>query len=284
MLTHQVALVSEIRDVSARELTTTGAALQKQVVRDFEPIWRISATVAAFAKLDDVPLGYWPVIVMKDIKQSGAAGIHEDKDGQPFALVEYDDAWTLTASHETLEMLADPFGNRLIAGPSPKPKQGRVEFLVECCDPCEGSEFAYTVNGVVVSDFYTPHYFDPVAAPGVRYSFGGAITAPRQVLKEGYLSWHHPPTNHWWQEIYFGTKPEFRDLGVLGRLAEGSLRSEIDRLTHSPLSAKRLSESTRRRITTLAARVDASAASDSKAEMWRAQIAQLRAGVENGPG
>ena len=40
-----------------------------------------------------------------------------------------EDVWSLTASHECLEMLADPFGNRLIAGDSPKPDQGRVQIL-----------------------------------------------------------------------------------------------------------------------------------------------------------
>src|SRR6476646_8179488 len=161
MLLHQVALVSEMREVSASEVTRVAAALQKQASRDFAPLWEVNATVDAFVKLDDVPLGYWPVIVMKNIKQSGAAGVHLDKDGQPFALVQYDESWTLTASHECLEMLADPFGNRLIAGASPKKGQGRVEFLVEVCDPCEDASQAYSVNEVVVSDFVTPHFYDP---------------------------------------------------------------------------------------------------------------------------
>jgi hypothetical protein len=139
----------------------------------------------------------------------------------------------LTASHEVLEMLADPFGNRVIAGKSPKRGQGRVEFLVEVCDPSEAAEFGYTVNGLLVSDFYTPAYFDPVANTTVRYSFTGAITEPRQVLKGGYLSWRDPVSNHWWQERWFGTpKPTFHDLGVF--TATRSLREQVDTLTPSP--------------------------------------------------
>jgi hypothetical protein len=34
----------------------------------------------------------------------------------------------------------------------------------------------------------SPNYFDPMSASGVRYSFTGAITQPRQVLRGGYLS------------------------------------------------------------------------------------------------
>ena len=101
-------------------------------------------------------------------------------------------------------------------------------------DPSEDAEFAYTVNGVTVSDFYTPQFFDPVAAAGVRYSFTGAIQKPRQVLKGGYLSWVHPPTKHWWQLIFFGAKPTFRDLGKLTS-SEKSLRAQIDRLSTPPV-------------------------------------------------
>jgi hypothetical protein len=91
--------------------------------------------VDAFPTLEDVPIGYWPILVQEDINTPGAAGVHLDKDGQPFALVQMSNSWSLTASHEMLEMLADPFGNRLVPGQSPKSRQGRVEFLVEVCDP-----------------------------------------------------------------------------------------------------------------------------------------------------
>ena len=185
MLARQTALVSENMTITFSELGRVSAALQRQAVRDLGPIWEVQATVDAFQKLEDVPLGYWPIIVMDEINTPGAAGVHEDKDGQPFALVQASPGWSLTASHECLEMLVDPFGNRLVPGLSPKPGQGRVEFLVEVCDPSEAAAFAYTVNGVTVSDFYTPHYFDPVVNPAVPYSFTAAIKKPRDVLKGG---------------------------------------------------------------------------------------------------
>lgn len=180
MFVRQAALVSDVNQVGVGELTRVAAALQKQVTRDFTPIWEIPATVDGFARLEDVPLGYWPVIVVRDVQD--AAGVHLDRDGQPFAQVEMGSSWSLTASHEVLEMLVDPFGDRLIAGPSPRPGQGRVEFLVEVCDPSEDDRFAYTVNDVLMSDFYTPRFFDPVRGAGLRYSFTGALTEPRQVL------------------------------------------------------------------------------------------------------
>jgi hypothetical protein len=129
MVLRQVALVSQTNAVTPSDLTKVAAALQKQVTRDFGPIWEVEATVDSFTDLKDVPIGYWPIIVRDDIDQPGAAGVHEDKDGQPFALVQYTNTWSLTTSHECLEMLADPFGKRLLAGPSLKSDQGRVEYL-----------------------------------------------------------------------------------------------------------------------------------------------------------
>ena len=82
------------------------AALQKQVARDFGPLWDVKATVDAFATLDDVPLGYWPILVGEE--GQGGGGVHLDDNNQPYALVDLTSDWTVTASHECLEMLADP--------------------------------------------------------------------------------------------------------------------------------------------------------------------------------
>ncbi len=233
MLIRHVGVVSESDSVSLHQLTRAAAAMQKQVMRDFAPIWSVRATVAAFGALEDVPTDYWAIIIKDDIKESGAGGVHEDENGQPFALVEASDTWSLTLSHECLEMLGDPFGNRLVAGQSPKAGQGRVDFLVEVCDPCEGAAFAYQVNGVTVSDFYTPHFFDPLPAQNVRYSFSGAITEPRTVLRGGYLTWHDPVSNDWFQQRFFGDAPELLNLGPLSRQTgrKESLRATVNAMT-----------------------------------------------------
>lgn len=273
-LLKQVALVSEVGEISPSELNRVAAALQKQVARDFAPIWEVQATVDAFATLEDVPLGYWPMIVKKDIGFRGAAGIHLDKDGQPFALIEHSNRWALTASHEALEMLADPFGNRLIAGPSLHPSQGRVEYLVEVCDPSEAMEFGYTVNGVLLSDFYTPAFFDPVANAGVRYSFTGAITSPRQVLAGGYISWHDPVSDHWWQLTHFGVEPKLRDLGILTSVA-GSIRATIDGLTEHPEMVTDAQEDDPRFASANESLLRAEESTASKAASWRTQISEI---------
>lgn len=273
MLVRQLALVSETKKVKFSALSRVGAALQKQATRDLAPIWQVKATVDSFANLDDIPVGYWPIIITEE-DLGDAAGIHEDNEGQPFALVGFADGWALTASHEVCEMLVDPFGNRITAGPSPKKGQGRVEFLVEICDPSEDTPYAYRVNGIVVSDFYTPNYFDPVAAAGVRYSFTGAIKAPRQVLKGGYLSWHDPVTDHWFQETFFsGTKSKFRDIGKIDAQSSENLRAMLYKRTPERYEPKRFAASDVRQAS--ASMTAHSEAASAKAGLLRRRIKKV---------
>lgn len=177
-LIKQVALVSTSPVVSSATVMQISAALQKQATRDLSPIWEVSATVDAFEKLGQVPVGTWPIIIGGNVPP-GAGGFHTDDNGQPLAVVrasEDIDVLCQTCSHEMIEMLVDPFGSRFVPGDSPMPEQGRVNFLAEACDPSEAAQFRYTINNLLVSDFYTPRYFDPVQSSGVTYSFTGAIT------------------------------------------------------------------------------------------------------------
>jgi hypothetical protein len=279
----QVALVSQTGSVSLADLVKVSAALQKQVSRDFAPIWKVNATVDSFATLGDVPLGYWPVILRDDVATNyKAAGIHLDKTGQPFALVQASKDWALTSSHEVLEMLADPFGDRLVAGAAPPEAKGqkRVEYLVEVCDPSEDARFGYTVNDILLSDFYTPNFFDPVANKATRYSFTGAISKPRTILKNGYISWHNPVNDHWYQLRWFGTaKPTMADLGVFSA-SSMSTREWIDGLTQTPAILTRAREKAAPAAMGAVAMVRAAgtpAAAGGRAAMIEDHIAQLLA-------
>ena len=70
MLTLNLALVSEVPGHDPSDLANVSAALQRQAIRDFAPIWEHEgATVDAFSCLEDVPVGYWPMIVVEDVKR-----------------------------------------------------------------------------------------------------------------------------------------------------------------------------------------------------------------------
>src|SRR6266481_3562480 len=229
MLLH-IALVSITKDVTLARLALVAAAIQKQISRDFGPMWNVEATADAFDKLEDVPIGYWHVLLHDELP-NGAAGLHKrDDNKQPFALVGLTNNWPVFMSHEVLEMLVDPQGTLTRAGNSLKSGQGRVEYLLEVCDPCQASKFAYSVNSVLVSDFYTPHYFDPVKSSGVRYSFSGQVQGPREVLDGGYLSWFDPKTRPLFQLQVDGKKSTIADQGEIPFEVE-SLRAFSDRVS-----------------------------------------------------
>src|SRR5262249_53895002 len=165
---------------------------------DVRQFWDVNGYVSAYASLDEVPSGYWPVLV-DDRFSPALQGLHLDARGQPFALVSSAACWSLKLSHLALEMLIDPGGNRGYAGEAPLDDQGPVEFLLAACDPCAGTDCAYEVDGVIVSDFITPAYAGRDVT-GVRYSFTGAIAAPRQVRPGGCLSWLDPVSRQVWQQ------------------------------------------------------------------------------------
>jgi hypothetical protein len=212
-----VALVplEDDRAIPVDHLADVAAALQIQVVRDLRPIWHVTGTVSAFARLEELPAGYVPLAVTRKDLPLHRRGFHFTLGGLPFGVVQYreDDEWPVAASHELLELFCDPSAQRTVLAPSladekdrainppgPGPiepviegepgrytRQGLVNYLIEVCDPCE--ESTYEINGVKVSDFVTPAYYDARAVAARKYSFRETVSRPLGVLEGGSLSW-----------------------------------------------------------------------------------------------
>jgi hypothetical protein len=255
-LTDHLGLVSLTSDISMRNLLLVAAAIQKQLTRDFTPIWGNPATVSAFEDLASMPSDYHPVVVfnatdelvgrlesmlgeertaqlVQQFEENRVGGIHLNAvTRQPFALVEASDAWSVVVSHEAIELVADKYGNQLVGAAHPLEPQERVDYLLEVCDPCQGTW--YPVNGVPVSDFYTPRYFDPVRADGVRYSYTGEIERPLQILDGGYVSWIDPADSGLYQLGAGDREPVL--ISALADLARTSmaLRTVVDTNPRTP--------------------------------------------------
>ena len=230
----QVGLVDTTGEVDPNLVEAAAAALNLQVMRDLPQFWNVQATVRYLPSRSKLPAGVWPVQLVKRLPP-GEGGFHLDKHNQPYAKViaaPGDDTWTIDASHETIEMLVDPSGNRTqssvaieINGNKIEDGTGQFDYLVEACDPCEANNYGYTINGVVVSDFITPHFYDPVVTQGTRYSFTGAVTAPRQILPGGYISFINLEADEWQQILFLDKTPQLVNLGPA---AGKSLREWID--------------------------------------------------------
>ena len=209
MLETHVALVPSSEGIlGTKELLHVAASLQVQLTRDVGPLWGIPAVISPFITLEDVPPGYIPVVIVpeKRLERHGGHAFHIAADDRPVALVEVSPVWSVVASHELICMVIDPWGRRHIRGTSLRDAQaglpgttraprsgdkhdhqGQVEYLVEPPDPIGAS--CYPINGVLVSDFVTPSYYDAFDTEGARYSFTGRVKAPRQLLEGGYLTW-----------------------------------------------------------------------------------------------
>jgi hypothetical protein len=145
-------------------------------------------------------------------------------------------------------MLVDPYGNRMQSSVAIEIVNGKIQdgtgqygYLVEACDPCEDNSYAYTINGIAVSDFITPHYYDPIVTPGTRYSFTGAIKGPRQILPGGYISWINTAIDEWQQLMWVDPfqPPTIQNIGKAD--SSKSLREWIDSLE----AAKKITKASR---------------------------------------
>lgn len=247
----QIGLVDMTGTIDAELVHSVAAALNLQVTRDLPQFWPITATVMYLPNPKKVPAGVWPVQLVRTLPPD-EGGFHSDKHRQPYSKViasKKDPTWTIDASHEILEMLVDPYGNRMQSSVAIEIVEGKIKdgtgqygYLVEACDPCEDNRYAYTINGIAVSDFITPHFYDPIATPGTRYSFTGALTGPRQILPGGYISWVDTEKDEWQQLMYVDPSkpPTIHNLGKAD--STKSLREWIDGLE----AAKTMNRASRR--------------------------------------
>lgn len=168
-------------------------ALQRQASENFAPAWGIDA------RLNFVPSssakgwqGKWNLIITDTSDEAGALGYHDlTPDGLPVGKVfaktdlQYGAKWSVTASHELTEMLLDPWINLTAFDP----RRG-LFVAFEAADAVEADELGYTIDGVLVSDFVLPAFFDPTALgrKNALFSWRSHVSAPFQLAAGGYES------------------------------------------------------------------------------------------------
>lgn len=182
-------------------------ALQTQVHRDFAPAWGIDADLTFVPKDSKPAPGAWWLVILDNSDQAGTLGYHDlTKQGLPLGKVfagsdiKLGYQWTVTASHELLEMLADPDIN-LTAFVESSDKAG-ILYAYEVCDACEADEFGYKIDGTLVSDFVYPAWFESFRKKGsTQFDYGKRITKPFQLLKGGYIGVYDVKAGEGWHQI-----------------------------------------------------------------------------------
>jgi hypothetical protein len=206
-------------------------AVQIQVTRDFAPIWGNDATLNFVGLNGRLNPDHWWLVVMDNSDDAGVGGYHDvSVSGQPMGKVfaasdiKYGASWTVTVSHEIVEMLADPAVDQTVFV-SRRSSPG-ILFARESADACEADEFGYQIQvgsqQVLVSDFQTPAWFQSFRKPGsCKFDFMGHIQQPFQLLKGGYIGFMDLSGKMGWQQMYpTGARLEYRQLAHLGSRRE----------------------------------------------------------------
>jgi hypothetical protein len=160
------------------------AAMQEYVSNFVAPVW---GTPAELVKSTGFVKGAWAIVFLDDADQTGALAYHDlTPDGLPVSKVfvkttiENGEHVSVSASHELVEMLVDPAINMMTTGPDPK-----TIYAYESADPVEALTF--NVNGIPMSDFVYPSYFEIFRKPGsVKFDQLNKVTQPFQILSGGY--------------------------------------------------------------------------------------------------
>lgn len=184
-------------------------AIQKQITHDFFPAWgtKCQLIMPSETHLSPIDARAMSIIITDDSDDPTAAGYHFNPGGWPetrvFAKGDFEEgglaAVSVTLSHEVMEMLVDPAVNLYAIGPAKVNGKSRsVIYPYEVCDPVQGGKYA--IDGVMVSDFVFPEWFEPERHAGeVAVNYRGTLRRPFQIEAKGYVSFLYAGK---WHEVW----------------------------------------------------------------------------------
>lgn len=223
------------------QITPAINAINRQLREDIRQIWEVDAFVGVIQQNMPIPANRYVVELRENLPDPALGGVHDfEERGNVYALVarhgpiykgEYL-PWSLALSHEILEMVVDPYGDRMKEGESLDGKE-TVSYLMEVCDPCQHFIHSKVIDGICLSDFYTPDYFDKGPWNKGPFSAYGSITRAMDVLPGGYICWRNA-YGQWYRGDWNNNpqKVTVRQLRDFRLLPAGSLRQRIDYHTH----------------------------------------------------
>lgn len=172
--------------ISDEDIQAALRAINRQIREDYEPYWHIGGELRLEGKSGSTPskqnltdmrgdavLYLWDAVDVDD-----ALGYHDANNrGVPYGFVftelakQLGESWTVTLSHEALEILGDSEVNLLVQGPHPSDSERTVFHWYEMCDAVQAE--TYDIDGVKVSNFVLPLYFTGSEEKGGRNDFLG---------------------------------------------------------------------------------------------------------------
>jgi hypothetical protein len=209
----RVSIVNQTSgSLSDEDVQTVIRAINRQIATDFGPAWGKTAqlrlegrglTQGAGGHQADVR-GEAVIYLWEPVDVDGALGFYQrNHRGIPFGVVftelsqELGESWSVTLSHEALELIADPQANTFVAGPHPSELERDVFFWFAVADPVQAE--TYLIDGVEVSNFVLPLYFhgddDAVGRSDfLARLYRGRPLSPFGVNPGGYVGFVDPLT------------------------------------------------------------------------------------------
>lgn len=210
LLPRKIAVLNKSTQVTQDQLNAVCEAVQTQLDQDWQPVWNTHAKLEIFAHMDQVPANYWILEVLDNSDWDQALGYHGDQAyTEPYGKVFVKDAlaagqdWSVTFSHEVLEMMGNPWVNLTVLH-APDPNKLFL-YALECCDAVQNDTYAYKINSVWVSNFQYPAWFETQSSPNAKLDQGGHCKQSFQILPGGYMPVLNIRTNSNWQSIYSST-------------------------------------------------------------------------------
>jgi len=198
------------KDISDQEILKDIPAWEHAVNVDFASYWHTARFNLIFIGRAPAPVGQMSAVFVKKGPIKGALAYHTIGGNAPAITVYsgtgnyygYDNSISFT--HELFELAADPVTSYLNVGwPSDyyyvekstgvlkQSYNSAIGWFSEVCDPVEADW--YTINGVRISDFVTPSWFND--GVGDRYDFMGLANQPYWIRPGGYAM--YLDTNGW---------------------------------------------------------------------------------------
>jgi hypothetical protein len=194
------------------DVMTTIRAVNRQIAEDFYPYWGYRATLRLEGRASTKPEIEEPwelrgdaiIYLWTKAEVEGVLGYHaENFRGLPCGFVftdlaqELGEPYSVTLSHEALELIADANVNKLAAGPHPAEPRAVLHWY-EMCDAVQAE--TYKIDGVDVSNFVLPLYFTPGEQIGGLNDFLGRTHRGRTlqsfgVNPGGYVGYLDPLSN-----------------------------------------------------------------------------------------
>ena len=182
-----VGIINQSTEVNDEDVARHTPNLEYQVRRHFEPLWGIGASVEFFPR-GRVPRKYMRLVLLDTSDEADFLGYHDlTPHGRAQSKVfckGLGRRWTVTASHEILEMLADRYVNKAAAR---ELENGDMRlYSMEVCDPVQ--EQTYRIGRTEVCNFVTEAWFYPEQRRWSMYDYLKKLRAPFTLARGGYIT------------------------------------------------------------------------------------------------